>query len=98
MDVFHHLSFQYLVVAMGPTAKVVLCRTYTEVNGYTGLRKLVAENKGNVIDGSKGLGGRGELSKRLMDTIQNYYGLAIRRNKDLQEVGLNDCDQAHSAL
>ena len=48
----------------------------------TGLRKLVTENKGNVIDGSKGLGGRRKLTKKLIDTIQNYYGLAIRRNKD----------------
>lgn len=48
----------------------------------TGLRKLVTENKGNVIDGSKGLGGRRKLTKKLIDTIQNYNGLAIRRNKD----------------
>ena len=44
----------------------------------TGLRKLVTENKGNVIDGSKGFGGRRKLTKKLIDTIQNYYGLAIR--------------------
>ena len=48
----------------------------------TGLRKLVTENKGNVIDGSKDLGGRRKLTKKLIDTIQNYYGPAIRRNKD----------------
>ena len=58
------------------------CVGHVQKRMGTGLRKVVAENKGNVIDGSKGLGGRRKLTKKLMDTIQNYYGLAIRRNKD----------------
>lgn len=46
------------------------------------LRKLKNENKHvKLIDG-KGLGGKNRLSNAVIDQIQTYYGLAIRRNSD----------------
>ena len=38
--------------------------------------------KGKKLDDGKILTGKGRLSKSEIDKIQNYYGLAIRRNKN----------------
>ena len=47
----------------------------------TGLLNLVKENKGI---GGKGIGGKGEgkLTQKVINTLQNYYGMAIRDNKN----------------
>ena len=44
------------------------------------LRNLVLEKKNDIIMRRKGLGGKGQLTKKMIDKIQNYYGIAIRSN------------------
>ena len=44
----------------------------------TALKNLKTTYRG--VDG-KTIGGKGKLTDKLMDTLQNYYGLAIRNNK-----------------
>lgn len=56
----------------------------------TRLRKLKAEIKKLVLSDEKGLGGKNRLSKAVIDQIQNYYGLAIRRTTDSEEKMRND--------
>lgn len=47
------------------------------------LRRLRKEIKGNVLsDGLKIGGKKGRLTDLVIDSLQNYYGLAIRRNKN----------------
>ena len=46
----------------------------------TALRNLVVAYKNQVVDDRKGIGGRGTLTLRVIDSIQNYYGRAIRSN------------------
>uniref|UniRef100_A0A0B7BM11 Mutator-like transposase domain-containing protein n=1 Tax=Arion vulgaris TaxID=1028688 RepID=A0A0B7BM11_9EUPU len=46
----------------------------------TRLRKLKNENKRLKLDDRKGLGGIGRLTDKKIDTLQNYYGFAIRQN------------------
>ncbi|XP_065066739.1 uncharacterized protein LOC135692514 [Rhopilema esculentum] len=48
----------------------------------TRLRKLkTTYTKRKLADG-KAIGGRGRLTDKMIDTMQNYYGLAIRKNKN----------------
>ena len=44
------------------------------------LRKLKANFGNRKLKGGKTIGGRGRLTNRIIDTMQNYYGLAIRKN------------------
>lgn len=44
------------------------------------MRKLKVEYKGKKLGDGKRLTGAGRLTDRLIDTLQNYYGMAIRRN------------------
>ena len=44
------------------------------------LRKLKERNKKKLSDG-KGLNGKGRLTEKVINTLQNYYGMAIRHNK-----------------
>ena len=54
------------------------------------LRKLKASyGKKKLADG-KTIGGRGRLTEKLIDTMQNYYGLAIRNNKENLDGMMND--------
>jgi hypothetical protein len=46
------------------------------------LRKFVEENVGTKLQDGRTLGGIGCLTKSEVDKLQNYYGLAIRRNMD----------------
>jgi hypothetical protein len=50
------------------------------------LRRLVQEKRGIKLHDSKPLGGRGCLTQSAIDKLQNYYGLAIRRNVNNLEV------------
>lgn len=56
----------------------------------TGLRTLKVEIKKLVLSDEKGLGGKNRLSKAVIDQIQNYYRLAIRRTTDSEEKMRND--------
>lgn len=46
----------------------------------TRLRKLINDNKGRKLEDGRGLGGIGRLTSKKIDTLQNYYGFAIRQN------------------
>ena len=44
------------------------------------LRRLVVEYKGKFLSDSKKIGGTGRRTKKVIDKLQNYYGMAIRSN------------------
>ena len=44
------------------------------------LRRLVVEYKGNFFLDSKKISGTGRRTKKVIDKLQNYYGMAIRSN------------------
>lgn len=46
----------------------------------TRLRRLKNENKHLKLEDGKGLAGAGRLTDKMIDTLQNYYGFAIRQN------------------
>ena len=45
------------------------------------LRKYLKDNKGKKLADSKSVGGKGRLTKNIIDRFQRNYGEAIRRNK-----------------
>ena len=44
------------------------------------LRRLVVEYKRKFLSDSKKISGTGRLTKKVIDKLQNYYGVAIRSN------------------
>ena len=46
------------------------------------LRRLVKEKKGVLLEDGKSLGGKGRLTLKEIDTLQVYYGKAIRENNN----------------
>ena len=44
------------------------------------LRRLKQDNRGKKLSDGKGLSGAGRLTEKVMNTLQNYYGCAIRQN------------------
>ena len=46
----------------------------------TRLRKLRSALKGKVLSDGKSIGGRGRLTDVAINTLQNYFGMAIRQN------------------
>ena len=48
----------------------------------TRLRKLKSVHRRKKLADGKTIGGRGRLTEKMIDTMQNYYGLAIRKNKN----------------
>ena len=46
----------------------------------TRLRNLCQKMKGNRLSDGKLLNGRGRLTEKAINTLQNYYGMAIRQN------------------
>lgn len=49
------------------------------------IENIKSRNQKLVLFDEKGLGGKNRLSKAVIDQIQNYYGLAIRRTTDSEE-------------
>lgn len=47
------------------------------------VQKRMGTRLRNLKKNTKGLGGKGKLTRKLIDELSVYYGLAIRRNKDL---------------
>ena len=45
------------------------------------LRKLKTANKSALADG-KPLGGKGQLTDKIINELQNYFGIAIRQSKE----------------
>ncbi|XP_028405772.1 uncharacterized protein LOC114528348 [Dendronephthya gigantea] len=53
----------------------------------TALRKYKNDHKGKKLSDGKSVGGKGRLTDKTIDKMQNYYGKAIRENKgNLQEM------------
>ena len=46
----------------------------------TRLRNLVQEMRGKKLSDGKGLSGKNRLTVKIINAIQNYYGMAIRQN------------------
>ena len=47
----------------------------------TALRKYKKDKKGQKLADGKTVGGKGRLTDKIIDSMQNYYGQAIRENK-----------------
>ena len=56
------------------------CVGHVQKRCGTRLRRLINDNKGKKLDDGKGLGGAGRLTKKKIDTLQNYFGFSIRQN------------------
>ena len=66
----------------------------TKLNPYTGqkidhwpcpthLRSIKKDYKKKILSDGKGIGGgKGRLTDKVMNTLQNHYGMAIRQNTD----------------
>ena len=48
----------------------------------TRLRTYKVNHKGKLLSDGKGLSGQGRLTEKVMNTLQNYYGMVIRSNKN----------------
>ena len=46
----------------------------------TGLRNLRTKLKGTKLSDGKPLIGKGKLTEKIINLLQNYYGMAIRKN------------------
>ena len=57
------------------------CVGHVQKRMGTALRTLKDNYKGRKLSDGKTIGGKGRLTKVLMNTMQNYYGDAIRRHK-----------------
>ena len=55
----------------------------------TSLRKYKAQKKGSKLQDGFSVGGRGRLSDAVIDTFQNHYGNAIRKNSQ----DINECSK-----
>ena len=47
----------------------------------TRLQALKANKKGLKLSDGKTLSGKGRLTEKVINTLKNYYGMAIRQNK-----------------
>ena len=56
----------------------------------TRLRKLKSSYSEKKLSDGKGISGKGRLTDKMIDTMQNYYGLAIRQNKHNLQGMTND--------
>ena len=58
------------------------CVGHVQKRMGTRLRKLKSSLSGKTLADGKSIGGRGRLTKEQIDSIQSYYGYAIRNNKN----------------
>ena len=58
------------------------CVGHVQKRCGTRLWRLKAENRGKKLNDGKGLAGAGRLTDKIMNTLQNYFGLAIRQNSN----------------
>ena len=72
------------VVASSPygdmTIKKLECVGHIQKRMGNRLRNLRKSLKGTKLSDGKGIAGKGRLTDKIINTIQNYYGLAIRQN------------------
>ena len=58
------------------------CVGHVQKRMGTRLRNLRQEKKGVVLSDNKKIMGKGRLTDKAVNTLQNYYGMAIRQNTD----------------
>lgn len=59
------------------------CVGHVQKRVGTRLRAIKANYKGKTLSDGKGIGrGKGRLTDKVMNTLQNHYGMAIRQNTD----------------
>ena len=59
------------------------CIGHVQKRVGTRLRKVKADYKGVKFSDGKGIGrGKTRLTDKVMNTLQNHYGMAIRQNAD----------------
>ena len=68
----------------GPEHPIVKldCVGYVQKRMGTGLRNLKTKYRGQKLEDGKTIGGAGRLTDERINSLQNYYGDAIRRHKD----------------
>ena len=49
----------------------------------TALKKYKKDKKGQKLADGKTVGGKGRLTDKIIDSMQNYYGQAIQENKTI---------------
>lgn len=52
---------------------------HSKENGHP-IAKAEKENKGNKLSDGKVISGRGHLTDAMIDKLQTYYGLAVKRH------------------
>ena len=57
------------------------CVSHVQKRLGTALRKYKNDMKDKKLSDGKGVGGKGRLTDKVIDKMQNYYGKAIRENK-----------------
>lgn len=57
------------------------CIGHVQKRMGTALRNLKKHYRGQKLSDGKTIGGHGRLTKKLIDSLQNYYGRAIKENK-----------------
>ena len=57
------------------------CVGHVQKRVGTRLRTYKVNHKGKLLSDGKGLSGQGRLTEKVMNTLQNYYGMVIRSNK-----------------
>ena len=77
---FRQFGEEYLVVKED-------CVGHIQKRMGTSLRKYKSQKKGSKLQDGFSVGGRGRLSDAVIDTFQNHYGSAIRKNsQDINEM------------
>ena len=68
----------------GPEKPVIKGECVGHVQKRVGsrLRIFKKENGSKILKDKKKLGGAGRLNDKIINILQNYYGIAIRRNTD----------------
>ncbi len=66
------------------------CVSHVQKRQGTRLRKLKSSYTKRKLSDGKSIGGKGRLTDKMIDTMQNYYGLAIRQNKHNLQGMTND--------
>ncbi|CAH3114455.1 unnamed protein product, partial [Pocillopora meandrina] len=75
-------SFEAMTAKFGDKYPVVKeeCVGHVQKRMGTALRKFKKEMKGRKLADGKGVAGKGRLTDKVINRIQNYYGNAIREN------------------
>lgn len=77
----HNLLLEHKPYGPSKLVEKLDCVGHVQKCMGTALRNLKDAHKGKKLSDGKTIGGKGRLTKVIMNSLQNYYGDAIRRNK-----------------